>query len=201
MKLIVITWPDFILNEAELLQILFEEGLEFLHLRKPGADALQIRQLLEAISPKWYSRIILHDHYSLVEEFRLRGVHLNQRNKSLLGTRIPFSCSCHSFQEVIRFRPAVSGYLFVSPVYDSISKAGYQGAFTEPEIQQAIDSGIIASDVIALGGISPHHIDQLRSWHFGGAAVLGALWKPYLQTNDPIVLRNQFIAFKKQISL
>lgn len=39
MKLIVITTPQFIEGEAEAVTSLFQNGLEMLHLRKPGASA------------------------------------------------------------------------------------------------------------------------------------------------------------------
>ena len=37
MKLIVITTPQFFEGEAEAVTSLFQNGLEMLHLRKPGA--------------------------------------------------------------------------------------------------------------------------------------------------------------------
>ena len=39
MKLIVITTPQFFEGEAEAVTSLFQNGLEILHLRKPGASA------------------------------------------------------------------------------------------------------------------------------------------------------------------
>ena len=39
MKLIVITTPQFFEGEAAAVTSLFQNGLEILHLRKPGASA------------------------------------------------------------------------------------------------------------------------------------------------------------------
>ena len=38
MKLIIITSPDFIPDEARIVTELFKAGLDLLHVRKPGAD-------------------------------------------------------------------------------------------------------------------------------------------------------------------
>ena len=53
MKLIVITSPDFIPEEARIITGLFEVGLDLLHLRKPDATAHEVGNLLHGI-PKEY---------------------------------------------------------------------------------------------------------------------------------------------------
>ena len=88
--------------------------------------------------------------------------------------------SCHSIEEV-RTRKDECDYLFLSPIYDSISKEGYGSAFQREVLEKAASEGIIDKKVYALGGVSLEHIDELRALGFGGAAVLGALW----QSDDP----------------
>ena len=44
------------------------------------------------------------------------------------------------------------------------------------DLEDAGNSGIINEKVIALGGIIPQFIPQLRAWNFGGAAFLGDVW-------------------------
>lgn len=67
-------------------------------------------------------------------------------------------------------------YVFLSPIFDSISKAGYEAAFTASRLQQAAADGIIDGKVIALGGVTANNIPLLKEWHFGGAAFLGDVW-------------------------
>ena len=45
MKLIVITSPDFIPEEARIITGLFEVGLDLLHLRKPGSTIEACRKI------------------------------------------------------------------------------------------------------------------------------------------------------------
>lgn len=67
-------------------------------------------------------------------------------------------------------------YLFLSPIFNSISKEGYESGFTIEELESASDKGIINDKVFALGGIDEKTIPELRSISFGGVTVLGALW-------------------------
>ena len=65
MKLIYITLPYFFPDEAACITALLRSGLETLHLRKPQATAAQMEQLIRAIPPVYYRRIVLHDHFDL----------------------------------------------------------------------------------------------------------------------------------------
>ena len=68
-------------------------------------------------------------------------------------------------------------YVFLRPICDSISKQGYRSAFSEEEIRDAAKSGIIDERVIALGGISFSKLQLVSDYGFGGAAMLGEVWR------------------------
>lgn len=177
MKWIVITAPEFIEREAELIDRLFVHGLDILHLRKPGSDITGCRRLLDRINNKWRAQIVVHDHFSLCREYRLRGVHLNGRNpQPPLGHEGTVSRSCHSFEEIAKYK-ASCNYTTLSPIFNSISKQGYMSPFTPPQLLSARANGLIDNKVIALGGITLQNIPQVREYGFGGAAILGDVWQ------------------------
>lgn len=178
MKWIVITMPDFIENEANYINQLFEAGLDLLHLRKPESCIDDCERLLQEINTKWYPRIVVHDHFSLCQKYHLHGIHLNSRNHQVPdGFQGSLSRSCHTFREVTAAqKEAVFSYVFLSPIFDSISKKGYKHNFANKDLEDAGNNGIINEKVIALGGIIPQFIPQLRAWNFGGAAFLGDIW-------------------------
>ncbi len=176
MKQIIITLPNFFDGEAEAITALFEGGLELLHLRKPEAGEEDVKQLLERIPAKYHTRIVLHGHFRLTESYNVKGIHLNRRNSGLpQGYKGQISCSCHSLEEVRR-RKETCDYVFLSPIFDSISKAGYASAFTPEELMKARKAGIIDEKVIALGGINAERLPQVKAMGFGGAAMLGDAW-------------------------
>ena len=207
MKLIVITAETFSGKEPEAINRLFENGLEILHLRKPSASLDETRMFIGRIDSMFHTRLVLHDHHQLANEFDLKGIHLNQRNPVvdrqlfLYDTHdssgkfhLSVSRSCHSLEEVIA--SADCDYVFLSPVFDSISKAGYKGSVTPEQLRMAGDRKIINDRVIALGGITNEKIPQIRTYGFGGVAVLGALWHEFAEDGNVRELLRRFNELK-----
>jgi thiamine-phosphate pyrophosphorylase len=175
MKLIVITAPEFLADEAEAIDLLFRHGLDTLHLRKPGASEADVARLLAEIPQQWHGRIMLHD-LDLTDRFHLMGLHLNgRRPMPPVGYKGRLSVACHSLQELAERKPTVD-YAFLSPIYDSISKAGYRSAYTAVELEEAHRTGVIDERVVAMGGISLHNIPDVAALGFGGVALLGDVW-------------------------
>ena len=186
MKTIVITRPYFFEGEEKYIVHLFEQGITSLHLRKPHAAEKDVQALIEKIPHQFRSQVVLHEHPHLVAKYQLQGFHLNSRCPHLPdGFKGRVSRSCHSLEEVVRYKDRCD-YVFLSPIFDSISKEGYGSTFSEETLQEAYKQGIIDSKVIALGGIKPEHASYLKANGFGGMALLGYVWDK-LQT-PPVVL-------------
>ncbi len=184
MKLIVITSPEFFAQEEKIITLLFEEGLDILHLRKPHTPAMFSERLLTLIPKKYHRRIVTHEHFYLKKEFNLMGIHLNSRNpKAPDYYSGHISTSCHSLEEV-SLKKEFYDYVFMSPVFDSISKNGYHAHYTPEQLREATKSGIIDNNVIALGGVNADNIMLVNDYGFGGAAILGDLWSRFDVCND-----------------
>ena len=172
------------MEEDKIITALFEEGLDILHLRKPETPAMYSERLLTLIPEKYHKRIITHEHFYLQEEFNLMGIHLNARNpKEPHDYSGHISCTRHSLDEV-RNKIHFYDYLFLSPIYNCITKAGVTSGFTAEELRQAGKSKIIDSKVMALGGITPDNILEIKDYGFGGAVVMGDLWNKFNACTD-----------------
>lgn len=192
MKLIVITSPEFLPEEGHIITQLFCAGLDLLHLRKPDADVHAVERLLRDIPPAYRGQIIVHDFFSLKEEFSLGGIHLNSRHpQAPLGYKGLLTRACHGLVEV---EATVFGfdYVLMSPVFDSISKQGYRSGYSQEALRQAQDRGIINEKVIALGGVSAENIQEIKALGFGGAALLGDVWRRYRQPEDEAAVLRHF---------
>lgn len=175
---IVITLPFFFPKEAEEITCFFQDGLERLHLRKPESTVAQVRELLSAIPAQYHSRIVIHEHFELLQEFNLAGVHLNRRNpEAPAGWKGHISISCHSLLELEARKKEGFDYLSLSPIYNSISKQGYEAAFSVQDLQDAHAKGLIDSRVMALGGICKENMAEVLSYGFGGVMILGYAWR------------------------
>ena len=183
MKLIAITTPKVFNDDTYLIKALLDKGVDIIHLRKPDSTIDECRNLLETLSSEYLSRIIIHDYPELYDEFKLKGIHINKNITSLPAGYKGFKTrSCHSFDEVVMYKNEYD-YLFLSPIFDSISKAGYKSGFSSEDLLRASQSGIIDSKVVALGGVTFDKLDYLQSLNFGGVAMIGGLYNKNIISN------------------
>ena len=197
MRLILISPPENTSKELVLLNQLFEMGLSHFHLRKPAFDAEQMTDYLQKIDQSNLSKIVVHSHHQLIKEFGLKGIHLREpdRKKLLEKSALLQNKNIQEFQENRSFTLSTSihtqedlknesddfDYVFVSPVFESISKKGYK-----PQVNWNVNriKSNIKPDVIALGGIDEEKIVVVKKLGFDGVAVLGAVWNEVNQVID-----------------
>ncbi|MEJ6979152.1 thiamine phosphate synthase [Pedobacter sp. P351] len=169
--MIVITAPEFFEGEAEILNQLFESGLTRLHVRKPQSQRQEVEKLLAEIDSSFMAGVTIHYHSELVSEMGLGGMHFSYPQiKELKNSgRYTISCSLHQWEELNEVQDKID-YCFMSPVFNSISKAGYPAN----EALKQVPS--FASNVYALGGITETNCEEVLDNGYRGIAVLGYLW-------------------------
>ena len=173
MRTIVITWSTCFNGEAAEIERMLRSGDAWrVHVRKPDASEAEVRALIEAIPADLRKQLTLHDFHHLVAEYGVGGVHLNSRNPHAPSAwKGLVSCSLHA-DDVKTGIACDFDYAFLSPIYNSISKPGYQSAFTAEELRR------VASDkLFALCGVTPDKYDEIEAMGFGGAAILGSAWR------------------------
>ena len=179
-KLILLSPESNYDNEIYILHQLFEEGLQHFHLRKPNWSKEEVEDYLQQIDQEFLKRIVLHQHYELVEQYELKGIHLKSDTKYEVSEfRVQISRSCHYYNEVDKNDEFE--YVFLSPIYDSISKEGYKAKFIKEELKQFLDKERKVQ-VIALGGLKSNNIQQCIQLGVDGVAILGGIW----QSENPV---------------
>jgi thiamine-phosphate pyrophosphorylase len=200
-KLIVFTVPDFFPDEEKIISELFANDLEILHLRKPNFSVDDLRTVIEKIPHEFHSRIVIHNHFELLEEFDLKGIHLTEKQKNNFQTLSQkhkiISTSCHSIDEIKQQKSRYE-YVFLSPIFDSISKQNYNSKFSTVELLAAKSQKIIDKKVIALGGIDLNNIKTVLDFGFGGVGILGTLWNSF---NYSDTILKQFLLLQNKINL
>ncbi len=181
MQFLVISSPQMIPNEARLINMLFEAGLPCFHLRKPGLGHRDLRNLVKGIDAVFHSRIAWHQHHEIALDLGMNRLHfpVAQRNLSdgthlsgLASNGYILSTSVHENESFTGLE--LFDYTFFGPVYNSLSKKGYQGICTEDfELDSRLKK---CTRVIGLGGVTPEKIPLMRKMNFDGAAVLGLIW-------------------------
>lgn len=181
MKPILITLPYIIPGEARLISTLSRYDGGYIHLRKPDETRERIEQWLKELTDCGadLDRLTLHHYPELAVKYSLGGAHISY--KTFVGMMDMFpptprmSVSCHSWDEVDQVIEDVD-YVFISPVFDSVSKPGYRSNIELAAAYEKLKE-TDASKVVALGGINCGSIGATRDAGFGGAAMLGAAWK------------------------
>ena len=187
-RLLVITPEGQYPQEAQWVNRLFTNGLETLHLRKPGWGEEQLLDYLAGIEPLYYKQVMVHYQARLLDYVPIKGVHFQQHALPPLKPPYPVSCPVHSWEEFLAVEERVD-YAFVSPFFNSISKQGYAA---NPRLQ-AVPAQARRGKAVALGGMASSTIEEVRNLGLGGAAVLGAVW----QTADPLAA---FLSIQKKVN-
>ena len=122
MRVIAITLEDFFPGEAVVIEAALNGGYDLVHLRKPGASEEEMISILEELPAECRARIVIHSHFNLALRYGLYGIHLNSRCSIVPdGFSGSISRSCHTLEEVEQYKDSCN-YLFLSPIFNSISK-------------------------------------------------------------------------------
>ena len=186
MHIVLLTPESEVPQESGIVNNLFAAGLQRLHLRRYSASAEDIIAYIAAIRPQYHHRIVLHNHFHLYHETGLGGIHLNTATRLAPGLPsategIPaerISTSFHSWHEITD-NTVPYGYVFISPVFNSISKPGYLAGIDRtqlPSVKERQKTTGITPAIYALGGIDQSNILTLKNEGFDGAALLGSIW-------------------------
>jgi len=71
-------------------------------------------------------------------------------------------------------------------MYENDADGGRLFNFTAEEIREAAKKGVIDTEVMAFGGITPENILEVKDFGFGGAVIMNDLWNKF----DPCCDRN-----------
>lgn len=178
MKLVIMTKSTFFVEEDKILTSLFEEGMDNLHLNKPGQAPMYSERLLTLLSEDYYSKITVHDHFYLKSEYKLRGIHIEDIQESAPeGYRGNVTRTCTKLED-LKIAKKNANYVFLRPVFDSLRK-GDKAGFTMEQLQEAARRGLIDKKVYAMGGMNIDNIRIAKDLGFGGVVVCSDLWNRF----------------------
>ena len=179
MKLIVMTQPTFFVEEDKILSSLFDEGLDSLHLYKPGSSPMYSERLLTLLSDEYYGKITVHDNFYLKEEYKLRGIHIDDAATPVpTGYKGRVSRTCTRLED-LKDTKKHADYVFLKYIFDSQTEPDRKASFSEAELQEASRRGLIDRHVYALGGMNLDTVRKAKDLGFGGIVISGDLWNRF----------------------
>jgi thiamine-phosphate pyrophosphorylase len=189
MKIIVISSNRRDEKEVQLVNKLFENGMQTFHLRKPKFTTEELGDYIKAIPEQFHKKIVIHSHHNLAGKFKLKGIHftknhIRKKNKTwlrlkLLSWKRPISSltlsSSHSkLSTIYDAEPYNYDYVFLSPIFDSLT-GKFQSGFHEEGIKAAIQKS--GKKIIARGGVDYTRVEKINALGFTGLALYSALWE------------------------
>ncbi|MFP9097952.1 thiamine phosphate synthase [Flavobacterium sp. RHBU_24] len=176
--MIVVSSQSPLNKEAATINAMFDNGLKLLHIRKPDATVKELRHLIAGIDLQNYHQLALNQHHEIASDYGIKRLHFKEVERlkqserqlnSLKQNGYMLSTSVHSWESYEALTPMFS-YAFIGPVFNSISKEGYNA-------MKHIESGGNSTvKRIAIGGISKENLDSKILKAFDGVAVLGSIW-------------------------
>ncbi|MBV8325890.1 thiamine phosphate synthase [Chryseobacterium sp.] len=177
--ILVITSEFTVPNETTVINQMFGEGLDVLHVRKPLISRNEMIDFLCKIDEAFYPRLALHTHHDLGKDNRISRIHYREADrkekkyKPCKDGKNIISTSVHDISAYNTLEKEWE-YAFISPFFPSISKKGYgENSMVMKNIGQRNNPDV---KLIALGGIHPDNIQQVLETGVDGVALLGAIW-------------------------
>lgn len=199
MELVIVSSPRKKDGEVGDLIRMFDAGLERFHLRKPGTSKKYIKEFIEQIPKKYRNRIVIHSNHRYAWKYKLGGIHISKKHRKkpfklrlkltwyrLRHPKIIITRSCHKLADLYSERIRYD-YVFLSPVFDSISVNTLSGGFNQRGLSSALEQTRLR--VFAMGGVQPDKFQHIAELGFDGAAVVGYVWN----ANDHIEAFNRCI--------
>lgn len=174
---IVITPEEDVADELNTVVRLLEQGLDRLHVRKPDQGKAALANYIQHIPEVFHQRISVHGTRRLSGVSSKIGCHYadrDQPNEIALESSVQ-SKSTHNWEDVLKCQENYD-YLFLSPVFDSISKPGYSGKFKLSTLKYNLKRYSGTAKILALGGINKQTTARANEIGFHGVACLGHIW-------------------------
>ena len=133
----------------------------------------------ESLIEDYNSKITVHGHFYLKEEYRLKGIHIDDAfTEPPVGYKGSVTRTCHAIEE-LKDAKRNSNYVFLHSIFDSQTNADEKQSFTMDELREASKQGLIDKKVYALGGMNLDTIKVVKDLGFGGVVICGDLWNRF----------------------
>jgi thiamine-phosphate pyrophosphorylase len=167
--------------DVKTVRRLLDAGLSRLHVQARRDWQLRdYEKFVKSLPDGFHPRVVLEDHAELVLARRLGGYQLRagQRAPRRWPKEGVLAAKCHSYDE-LRQSDRSCRYVFLAPVFESVSKRDHRPRRTTREFQVIVqrwkaEGGCPA---YALGGITPRTAEKARELGFDGVGFIGSVWR------------------------
>ncbi len=184
MKLVIMTQPTFFVEEDKILTALFDEGMDDLHICKPGASPMYSERLLSLLPDSLYRKITVHNHFYLKSEYNLAGIHIDEpKQEPPKEYKGKYGRTCYDINDLVGMKKKAD-YVFLRSSFNTLNVSGENSGLTLKELEDAALDGLIDKHVYAFGEINVDNIKTAKDLGFGGVVIQEDLWNKFDIQNE-----------------
>lgn len=210
MKLTVITNPYTVKNETELINRLFAEGLDELHIRKPKFEMADMKKFINKIDRQHHHKLVLHSHFLLVHSFEIHKIHLGHNWIHNLATRLYLDRVILRGKKVSKSITITDAKALYKPIegIDEVMLGPVFARFTyftdnqlmkTEELEKALRHSKLP--VTALGGVSSQTLEFFKNTGFNGIAMQSSIWKSMDPMASFMEIKEHYTATTRQLRI
>ena len=193
--MIVIISPEIdVDNEISILNQLFNEGLEYYHLKKPSKNITEYCDYLHQIDEEYHNRIVIHSYHELINEYNLKGIHFEEQlrrdkldipSRYFIGLSMFGKTISSSFEQVDEL--IASNFEFD---YHLLSQH-----YSTTSLEKGLDGNSIRKKIIGICS-KESNIKKLVKSGFKGVLIQEEIWSSLITVNDFKKIRDSFFKSK-----
>ncbi len=188
-----ITQNSKYLSHAQQAKLMFLNGITWVQIRmKNCSHKLILEQSAEALqyAKKYKGTLIINDSVEIAKEIKAHGVHLGLNDipvndaRAILGEKYIIGGTANTFHDIELQANYGADYIGLGPFRFTTTKnnlspiIGLEGYKT---IAKNLKRLKIKIPVVAVGGVTLEDISPIKKAGLHGAAISGALLKPFLE--------------------
>ncbi len=167
----------------DILAASFAAGCRWASVREkdlPRDEQIALARRLLIVARDWDALLTLHGNPTLAQDARLDGVHLPAGGnpsvaREMLGADALIGISLHSQEEAEKLDPALVDYAIAGPAFASASKPEYGRVLGMLGIGKISEATSVP--ILAIGGITPGAVAEMRVAGAVGVAVMGGVMR------------------------
>ena len=187
MQKIIFTNSNDVTFESDKINKMFENGLDILHIRKSEYTEEKLRRYINNIDKKYHSKIVIHEFFNLLDEYDLKGIHINRENRNSFWfnfftlkrikskhNNISISYSVDNIKELNKISSRKPSYVFMGRIFSAHTTNRLTLQFNKEELIPVNSNSNFP--IIALGGIDEVTSYKYIQLGFGGIALQSHIW-------------------------
>jgi thiamine-phosphate pyrophosphorylase len=167
-------------------------GVDYFQLREKDLSPRELFSLAQEIRPVLCrTRMIINGCLEVALACKADGVHLQKDNIPVASVRSKYKdlrigYSAHSFEEMKEVQSQGADYVFISPIFEPISKTSNLQAHGLSALR--VWTRKMGIPVFALGGVSAKNLSQLKEAGCAGAAGISLFMQDGIFTTSGMVI-------------